>query len=92
MFIPIIGSWIVYGVIRIFSILIGNTLQGVLIILFCFGIIELLQTFTSNPELSVQFSEVHPLVFLLDFIYGAITLGIPDLFIGPLILGIKCRL
>jgi hypothetical protein len=28
------------------------------------------------------------LVFLLGFIYGAITMSIPELFIGPLIIGI----
>ncbi len=87
MFIPIIGPWIVYGAIGIFSILIGNTLQGVLVIIFGW-IIETSTDFYIRPRISVQFSEVHPLVFLLGFIYGAIALGIPGLFIGPLILGI----
>jgi predicted PurR-regulated permease PerM len=87
MFIPIIGPWIVYGVIGIFSILVGNTLQGVLVILFGW-IIETSTDFYIRPKISVQYSEVHPLVFLLGFIYGAVTMGIPGLFIGPLILGI----
>ncbi|MGB9936650.1 MAG: AI-2E family transporter [Methanobacterium sp.] len=87
MFIPIIGPWIVYGVIGIFSILIGNTFQGVMVILFGW-IIETLTDFYIRPRISVQYSEVHPLVFLLGFIYGAVTMGIPGLFIGPLILGI----
>jgi predicted PurR-regulated permease PerM len=87
MFIPVIGPWIVYGIIGIFSILVGNTLQGVLVILFGW-IIETSTDFYIRPKISVQYSEVHPLVFLLGFIYGAITLGIPGLFIGPLILGI----
>jgi predicted PurR-regulated permease PerM len=34
MFIPIIGPWIVYGAIGIFSILIGDTFQGVMVIIF----------------------------------------------------------
>lgn len=87
MFIPIIGPWIVYGVIGIFSILIGNTLQGVLVIIFGW-IIETATDFYIRPRVAVQYSEIHPLVFLLGFIYGAVTLGIPGLFIGPLILGI----
>lgn len=87
MFIPIIGPWIVYGAIGIFSILIGNTLQGVLVILFGW-IIETSTDFYIRPRVSVQYSKVHPLVFLLGFIYGAVTMGIPGLFIGPLILGI----
>ena len=87
MFIPIIGPWIVYGVIGIFSILIGNTFQGVMVIIFGW-LIETSTDFYIRPRISVQYSEVHPLVFLLGFIYGAITMGIPGLFIGPLIIGI----
>ena len=87
MFIPIIGPWIVYGAIGILSILVGNTMQGVLVIIFGW-IIETATDFYIRPRISVQYSEVHPLVFLLGFIYGAVTMGIPGLFIGPLILGI----
>ncbi|HEX3013248.1 MAG TPA: AI-2E family transporter [Methanobacterium sp.] len=87
MFIPIIGPWIVYGAIGIFSILIGNTFQGIMVIVFGW-IIETSTDFYIRPRISVQYSEVHPLVFLLGFIYGAVTMGIPGLFIGPLILGI----
>ncbi|MGZ7209941.1 MAG: AI-2E family transporter, partial [Methanobacterium sp.] len=87
MFIPIIGPWIVYGAIGIFSILIGNTFQGVMVILFGW-VIETSTDFYIRPRIAVKYSEVHPLVFLLGFIYGAVTLGVPGLFIGPLILGI----
>ena len=87
MFIPIIGPWIVYGIIGLFSILTGHTVQGVLVIFFGW-IIETTTDFYIRPRISVQYSEVHPLVFLLGFIYGAVTMGIPGLFIGPLILGI----
>ena len=87
MFIPIIGPWIVYGAIGLLSILTGNTVQGVLVIIFGW-IIETTTDFYVRPRIAVQYSEIHPLVFLLGFIYGAVTLGIPGLFIGPLILGI----
>ncbi len=87
MFIPIIGPWIVYGAIGIISILLGNTTQGILVIIFGW-IIETTTDFYIRPRIAVQYSEIHPLVFLLGFIYGAVTMGIPGLFIGPLILGI----
>ena len=87
MFIPIIGPWIVYGVIGIVSILLGNTLQGVLVIVFGW-VIETSTDFYIRPRIAVQYSGVHPLVFLLGFIYGAVTMGIPGLFIGPLVVGI----
>lgn len=87
MFIPVIGPWIVYGAIGLFSILTGNTFQGVMVIIFGW-IIETSTDFYIRPRISVQYSEIHPLIFLLGFIYGAITMGVPGLFIGPLILGI----
>ncbi|OPY28206.1 MAG: putative inner membrane protein [Methanobacterium sp. PtaU1.Bin242] len=87
MFIPVIGPWIVYGAIGLFSMLMGNTLQGVLVIIFGW-IIETSTDFYIRPRISVQYSEIHPLIFLLGFIYGAVTMGLPGLFIGPLILGI----
>lgn len=87
MFIPVIGPWIVYGAIGLFSILTGNTLQGVLVIIFGW-IIETSTDFYIRPRISVRYSEIHPLIFLLGFIYGAVTMGVPGLFIGPLILGI----
>lgn len=87
MFIPVIGPWIVYGIIGLFSILTGNTVQGIMVIVFGW-IIETTTDFYIRPRISVQYSEIHPLIFLLGFIYGAITMGIPGLFIGPLILGI----
>ncbi|GAB6055054.1 AI-2E family transporter [Methanobacterium alkalithermotolerans] len=87
MFIPIIGPWIVYGLIGIVSILLGNTFQGVMVIALGW-IIQTSTDFYIRPKISVKYSEVHPLVFLLGFIYGAVTMGLPGLFIGPLILGI----
>jgi len=87
MFIPIIGPWVIYGVIGIISILIGNTIPGLLVIIFGW-IIETTTDFYIRPKIAVQYSEIHPLIFLLGFIYGAVTMGIPGLFIGPLILGI----
>lgn len=87
MFIPIIGPWVIYGVIGIISILIGNTISGLLVIIFGW-IIETTTDFYIRPKIAVQYSQIHPLIFLLGFIYGAVTMGIPGLFIGPLILGI----
>lgn len=70
-----------------FQILIGDTFQGIIVIIFGW-LIETGTDFYIRPRIAVQYSEVHPLVFLLRFIYGAVRMGIPGLFIGPLILGI----
>ncbi len=57
MFIPIIGPWIVYGIIGIFSILIGKHLQGVLVIIVGW-IIETSTDFYIRPRIAVQYSEI----------------------------------
>ena len=77
MFIPIIGPWVIYGVIGIISILIGNTIPGLLVIISGW-IIETTTDFYIRPKIAVQYSEIHPLIFLLGFIYGAVTWEFQD--------------
>lgn len=86
-FIPVVGPWIVYGALGILDILTGNYIRGVVVIVVGW----LIDTFVDmylRPRLAGEYTEVHPLVFLVGFIFGALTLGLPGLFIGPLIVGI----
>ena len=86
-FIPVVGPWVVYGSLGILDIITGN-FQEELLLLLLDGLSILWLTCTSDHVLQKNIHEVHPLVFLLGFIFGAITLGLPGLFIGPLIVGI----
>ncbi len=86
-FIPVVGPWIVYGVLGILDILTGNYLRGVVVIVVGW-LIDTVVDMYIRPRLAGKYTEVHPLVFLLGFLFGAITLGLPGLFIGPLIVGI----
>ncbi len=86
-FIPVVGPWIVYGVLGIFDILTGNIIRGIIVIVSGW-LIDTVVDMYIRPRLAGQYSEVHPLVFLVGFVFGAITLGLPGLFIGPLIVGI----
>lgn len=86
-FIPVVGPWIVYGVLGIVDIITGNYIRGILVIVFGW-LIDTVVDMYIRPRLAGKYTEVHPLVFLVGFLFGAITLGLPGLFIGPLIVGI----
>ena len=86
-FIPVVGPWLVYGTLGIFDILTGNYVRGVIVIIVGW-LIDTLVDLYIRPRLAGQLAEVHPLVFLVGFIFGAITLGVPGIFVGPLIVGI----
>lgn len=86
-FVPVVGPWIVYGALGIFDILTGNYIRGILVIIFGW-LIDTVVDMYIRPKLAGKYTEVHPLVFLVGFLFGAITLGLPGLFIGPLIVGI----
>lgn len=86
-FIPVVGPWIVYGALGILDILTGNYIRGVVVIVFGW-LIDTVVDMYIRPRLAGRYTEIHPLVFLVGFLFGAITLGLPGLFIGPLIVGI----
>lgn len=86
-FIPVVGPWVVYGVLGILDILTGNFIRGIIVIVVGW-LIDTVVDMYIRPRLAEKYTEVHPLVFLLGFLFGAITLGLPGLFIGPLIVGI----
>lgn len=86
-FIPVVGPWVVYGSLGILDILTGNYTRGIIVIVAGW-LIDTIVDMYIRPRLAGKYTEVHPLVFLLGFLFGAITLGLPGLFIGPLVVGI----
>lgn len=86
-FIPVVGPWIVYGALGVVDILTGNYIRGIAVIIFGW-LIDTVVDMYIRPRLAGKYTEVHPLVFLVGFLFGAITLGLPGLFVGPLIVGI----
>ena len=86
-FIPVVGPWIVYGSLGVVDILLGNPVRGVVVIIVGWLIDTVIDMYM-RPRLAGEFTTVHPLIFLVGFLFGALTLGLPGLFIGPLIVGI----
>lgn len=86
-FIPVVGPWIVYGALGILSIITGNYFVGIIVIVFGWLIDTVVDMYV-RPRMASKYTEVHPLVLLVGFLFGAITLGLPGLFVGPLIVGI----
>ena len=86
-FIPVVGPWLVYGTLGIFDIITGNYIRGIIVIIIGW-LIDTLVDMYIRPRLAGKLAEVHPLAFLVGFIFGAITLGVPGIFVGPLIVGI----
>jgi len=86
-FIPVVGPWLIYGTLGVLDIITGNYLRGITVILFGW-LIDTVVDMYIRPRLAGKYTTVHPLVFLVGFLFGAITLGLPGLFIGPLIVGI----
>lgn len=86
-FIPVVGPWLVYGTLGIFDIITGNYIRGIVVIIVGW-LIDTLVDMYIRPRLAGKLAEVHPLAFLVGFIFGAIALGVPGIFVGPLIVGI----
>lgn len=86
-FIPVVGPWIVYGALGILSIITGNYVVGIVVIVFGW-LIDTVVDMYLRPRMASKYTQVHPLVLLVGFLFGAITLGLPGLFVGPLIVGI----
>ncbi|KZX17663.1 putative inner membrane protein [Methanobrevibacter cuticularis] len=84
--IPVLGPWPIYLILFIWDIISGNYIRGVIVLLFGFGLS--LSDMYIRPAISVQYIDIHPLIFLLGFMAGPIVFGVVGFIIGPLILGI----
>lgn len=85
--IPIIGPWIVYWILAIYSFFIlGDILQGILTILW--GFVLSLSDMYIRPMLASNYADMPSLILLVGFMAGPYVFGIVGFILGPLILGI----
>ncbi len=85
-FLPIVNTFIIYTLISIYFLYIGQIPQA--IATFSYGIIvlSLIPDLILRPYLSSKLGNVHPLTILLGFFGGPMILGFKGFLLGPLIL------
>lgn len=85
--VPVIGPWPIYWALAIFDIFSGNYIRAICVILFGFGLS--LSDMYIRPALASKYADIHPLILLLGFIAGPLTMGLVGFILGPLILGVS---
>ncbi len=84
---PVLGPWIVYWSLILYDVFItGNIPRAIITLLF--GFVLSLSDMYIRPSLTSRYVDVHPLILLIGFLAGPLTLGLIGFILGPLILGI----
>ncbi len=84
---PVLGPWIVYWALILYDVFItGNIPRAIITLLF--GFVLSLSDMYIRPALTSRYVDVHPLILLIGFLAGPLTLGLIGFILGPLILGI----
>ena len=82
--IPGIGAFTVWLPVGITSILLGNTWQGITILLVGFFLLSIIDNLL-RPPLIGKDTQMHPLLVLLSSLGGILLFGIAGFVIGPII-------
>lgn len=86
-FLPLIGSFLVWGPASFYLLSIDQFEAGIFLLLYGLVVVNLTDNFL-RPIVVDRSAELHPAVILIGVIGGVYLLGAPGLFIGPIILGI----
>lgn len=84
--IPFIGHWPLPIILAAYSIITGNYLQAIAVIILGFLMSGI--DIYIRPKISGKYADIHPLIFMLGFLCGPLVLGLSGFIIGPLILGV----
>ncbi len=89
-FLPIIGPWLIYGLIALYEIAIVDELsKGIAVFLFGVIFLSTIPDFYVRPILAKRGARVHPLILLLGFIGGPLVFGkVLGILLGPIILAL----
>ena len=85
-FIPLIGSFLVWGPAGLYLIAIGNVQAGVFLLIYGAIVVNLTDNFL-RPFVVDESADLHPAVILIGVIGGVYVFGATGLFIGPVIFG-----
>lgn len=85
-FLPIIGSFLVWGPAAIYLILIDQVSAGLFLLAYGAVVVGLTDNFV-RPLVVDKSAEMHPASIIMGVLGGVYVFGAPGLFIGPIIIG-----
>lgn len=86
-FLPIIGSFIIWGPAGVYLIAIDHITAGIFLLVYGAVVVGLTDNFL-RPLVVDKSAEIHPAVIIIGVLGGVYLFGAPGLFIGPVIFGI----
>lgn len=86
-FIPIIGTFVVWGPAAAYLFAVGRPSAGFFLAIYGFLIVSLIDNFV-RPLVVDRGTDLHPAVILAGVLGGVYVFGAAGLFIGPIIIGI----
>ena len=85
-FIPLIGSFLIWGPAGIYLIGLGNIGAGIFLLLYGIIVVNLTDNFL-RPFVVDESADLHPAVILIGVIGGVFVFGATGLFLGPVAFG-----
>lgn len=86
-FLPIVGSFIIWGSAAVYLIAIDQVVAGIFLLVYGAIVVGLTDNFL-RPLVVDKSAEIHPAVIIIGVLGGVYLFGAPGLFIGPVIFGI----
>lgn len=86
-FLPIIGSFLVWGPAAVYLILIDHVFEGMILMIYGLVVVGLTDNFL-RPIVVDKSAELHPAVIIIGVLGGVYLFGAAGLFMGPVILGV----
>ena len=86
-FIPIIGTFVVWGPASVYLFAVGRPSAGFFLTIYGFLIVSLIDNFV-RPLVVDRGTDLHPAVILSGVLGGVYLFGAAGLFIGPILIGI----
>jgi predicted PurR-regulated permease PerM len=85
--VPMVGSMLVYLPLGIYTMAVGETWQGIAILVWGFAVIGSVDN-VARIVLQKQFHDVHPLITLFGVFMGISIFGLMGLIFGPLLISL----
>ncbi|MFB6190492.1 MAG: AI-2E family transporter [Candidatus Nanohaloarchaea archaeon] len=86
-FVPLVGSFLVWGPASVYLFVTGRPLAGVFLLVYGAVIVGLTDN-VLRPLAVDRSAELHPAIIMVGVIGGVYLFGAPGLFFGPILLGI----